>query len=510
MNAVAYCRVSTNKEEQLDSLASQRKFFAEYCRRNGYRLMKIYADEGKSGTKMKNRVQLLRLLSDAERGEFRLVLIKDVSRLARNTVDFLTSIRKMKFLGIKVVFVNYDQTSSDSSEFMLTMLSAIAQEESANTSRRVKFGKKQNAEKGRVPNIVYGYDKIPGDYFHLRINPIEAGVVRKIFQMYVGQELGAGKIAEVLNKEGFKTKRGCPFTQNAVQRILTNELYIGSVVNARQEVEDFLTGKRRSNNEKDWLRTNRPELRLIDDETFLKAGDIRNSRSRLFHSGFRLSERNLFSKLIRCGSCGASFRRQERTYKNTYIRWVCSGRNAKGAGYCPNKTALEEDTLLAAIRAYLSGFLQKRSSAPREILREFSRQFCQKDESATLEKELESLLVRAKKTRMRYLSMYEAEIITLEELRGKASELDLEISRLTNELGGVREETDTMGLAQTILAEILENAGEMISNQFLTSSVLHSLIESIEVDENQRVTVHLKSFHSPQRGKIVPITDDRT
>lgn len=170
VKVVAYCRVSTNKDEQLDSLESQQNFFTAYCKRNEYNLVNIYADEGKSGTKMKNRAQLLRLLSDANRQMFDIVLIKDVSRLARNVVDFLTSIRKMKSLGIKVIFVNYDQTSSDSSEFMLTLLSAIAQEESANTSKRVKFGKKQNAEQGRVPNIVYGYDKIPGDYFNSNIN----------------------------------------------------------------------------------------------------------------------------------------------------------------------------------------------------------------------------------------------------------------------------------------------------------------------------------------------------
>ena len=99
MKAVAYCRVSTNKDEQLDSLEAQQRFFAEYAVKNHFELVKIYADEGKSGTKMKNRTELLKMLSDASRGIFETVLIKDVSRLARNTVDFLTSIRKLKTLG---------------------------------------------------------------------------------------------------------------------------------------------------------------------------------------------------------------------------------------------------------------------------------------------------------------------------------------------------------------------------------------------------------------------------
>ena len=104
MKTVAYCRVSTNKEEQLDSMESQRSFFLEYAKRHDYNLIHIYADEGKSGTRIKNRLQLQQLLIDGKDNKFELVLIKDVSRLARNTVDFLTSIRKLKSYGVKVVF----------------------------------------------------------------------------------------------------------------------------------------------------------------------------------------------------------------------------------------------------------------------------------------------------------------------------------------------------------------------------------------------------------------------
>ena len=129
MRTAAYCRVSTNKAEQLDSYGAQQEFFKDYCQRHGFNLLRIYGDEGKSGTKIKNRKQLLELLSDAEQGLYDIVLIKDPSRLARNTVDFLTVVRKLKACGVQVTFVNYDLSSSESSEFMLTMLSAIAQEE---------------------------------------------------------------------------------------------------------------------------------------------------------------------------------------------------------------------------------------------------------------------------------------------------------------------------------------------------------------------------------------------
>ena len=235
LKTVAYCRVSTNKEEQLDSLERQRSFFLGYAKKHNYDLINIYADEGKSGTTMKKRLQLQQLLIDGRHNKFELVLIKDVSRLARNTVDFLTSIRELKSYGIKVVFVNYDQTSSDSSEFMLTMLSAIAQEESASISKRIKFGKRVNAEKGRVPNLCYGYDKIKGRYYELEINKKEAEVVSKIFEMYTEDLIGTNGIAKLLNQKGIKTKRNCQWTQTAVRRILSNEIFIGKVVNQKRK-----------------------------------------------------------------------------------------------------------------------------------------------------------------------------------------------------------------------------------------------------------------------------------
>ena len=128
------------------------------------------------------------------------------------------------------------------SDFALTIFGALAQEESANTSKRVKFGKKLNAEKRRVPNIVFGYDKTKGDYFNPSVNADEAEIVRRIFDMYVNQGYGSAKIAIMLNEEGIKTKRNCAWSQNAVSHILKNELYIGQIINVKEEVKDFLTG----------------------------------------------------------------------------------------------------------------------------------------------------------------------------------------------------------------------------------------------------------------------------
>ena len=131
MNIAAYCRVSTEKEDQLNSLEAQKTFFLEYTARSGDNLVKLYADEGLSGTKIKNRKQFLRMMADAELGLFDMVVVKDISRFARNTVDLLQNIRRLRELGIETQFLTANMTSMGNSEFILTVFGALAQEESA-------------------------------------------------------------------------------------------------------------------------------------------------------------------------------------------------------------------------------------------------------------------------------------------------------------------------------------------------------------------------------------------
>lgn len=269
MRAVAYCRVSTEKAAQLDSYAAQKEFFVLYCGHHGYDLVCIYGDEGKSGTRMASRPQLQSLLADAKLRKFDLVLVKDVSRLARNVVDLLVAIRTLKELNIPVFFVNADLSSSTGSEFILTILGAIAQEESANLSRRIKFGKQLSARKGRVPNRVYGYTRL--GLYNLEPNPSQAAVVRQIFYSYVDLGDSMEQIADRLNQKGLRTCRGKSFSTKAISRILHNPLYTGRIVCGKSEISDYLTGQRCVPPVEQQFTTYRPELRLISDELFFRA-----------------------------------------------------------------------------------------------------------------------------------------------------------------------------------------------------------------------------------------------
>ena len=493
MNIAAYCRVSTDKEDQLNSLEAQKEFFTEYTKRTGDNLIKLYADEGISGTKIKNRKEFLRMLADAEHGLFDMVVVKDISRFARNTVDLLQSVRKLKALGIETQFLTANMTSMGNSEFVLTIFGALAQEESANTSKRVKFGKKMNAEKGRVPNIVYGYDKTIGDYFNLSVNEEEAKVVRQIYKWYTEEGYGAAKIANMLNERGCKTKRGCNWSQNAICRILTNEIYTGQIINGKEEVADFLTGQRKEKDESEWMVVVRPELRMIEDEVFDRAQEILKGRHTSFHMTHeRQSNKHLFSTLIKCKDCGWSFRRTVRQYKNTYVRWVCSGHNGRGADSCPNAVTVDEEELIQALQEYFTDVLSKKKKVIDYVVKEFQRVYKAKDENLEYEKELTAELNRLRKAREKYMDMYTDDLISREELNEKIGGMRKEIERLENELKIVSYHLTKGEQLEAILSSTFKTMEDITDVHEMTNVQLKRLIKKIEVDKDGNVDIYLR------------------
>ena len=493
MNIAAYCRVSTDKSDQLNSLETQKEFFLEYTKRTGDNLIKLYADEGISGTKIKNRMEFQRMLADAEKGLFDMVVVKDISRFARNTVDLLQSVRKLKSLGIETQFLTANMTSMGNSEFVLTIFGALAQEESANTSKRIKFGKKMNAEKGRVPNIVFGYDKTIGDYFNLSINENEAMAIRQIFQWYTEEGYGGSKIANMLNERGIKTKRGNNWSQNSVCRILTNEIYTGKIINGKEEIADFLTGQRKEKDESEWLVTLRPELRIIEDEVFDKAQDILKGR----HDSFKItherqSNKYLFSTLIKCKECGWSFRRTVRQYKNTYVRWVCSGHNGKGADSCPNAVTVDEEELIQALQDYFEEILSKKKKVINCVIKEFQRVYKAKDENIEYEKQLNAELNKLRKSREKYMDMYTDDLISREELNEKIGGMRKEIERLENELKMVSYHLTKGEQLEAILNSTFKQLEYITDVHEMTNAQLKRLINKIEVDKDGNVDIYLR------------------
>lgn len=492
IRVAAYCRVSTDKEDQLSSLAMQKQFFEDYAMRNNYNLIELYTDEGISGTKLKNRKAFNRMMEDAKSDKFSIVFVKDISRFARNAVDFLQSIRELKALGIQCRFVNANLSTEDG-EFTLGILALMAQEESSNISKRVKFGKTKNAMNGKVPNLVYGYDKTPGELFTLSINLEEAATVKRIFNMYTSTGYGTNKIAQILNSEGLLTKRSCKWSQNAVSRILSNPIYVGKIVNGKEEVEDFLTGKRQKRDKDNWYISVNPKLAIISDEQFLEAQEILSSRHKSFKiTGKRQSSKYVFSTLIQCKNCGYSFRRIniERPSK-AYTKWVCSGTNSNGTDFCGNRTKIDESELIDALRDYIISIVYDKdkfiSNTKNEIIKKFNE-----NSPYVSTDNLKKELYRLQRAKSKQTEMFESDIININELKERTKNLNIDIEKCLNLLKSTQN-SDNESLLEKIITRHCGNINSTINKKFLNNLLLKKIIDHITVSDAGEIEVYFSS-----------------
>lgn len=497
MKIAAYCRVSTEKEAQIDSLEKQIEFFNEFTRKNGYELYKLYADEGISGKQIKHRKQFQQMMIDAKAEKFDKVVVKDVSRFARNTVDLLQSVRELKSYGVQVDFLNNGEVMEGGSEFILTILGAMAQQESANMSKRVKFGKDITAKKGRVPNLVFGYDKIPDERYTLKINEEEAKIVKEIFESYVYKGIGTTKIAWNLNDKGIRTKKTkSKWVQTSIVRMLKNPIYTGRVTNKKSEVTDFITGTRKELPEEEWIVVEKPEMRIISDELFNRAQELLEQRSNEFKlNNKREKTEYVFSTLIYCKHCGYSFRRIKRKYTADgpeYIRWVCSGRNSMGVNHCPNTTVIDEEELLNAIKIYLKSIIKNKKDFMKAVEKEFEkitklRENNERSEESLL-KEIEKVTVKKQK----YMEMFQNEIINIQELKKYTNPLNEDIARLERELKLITSEIKEKEVLEKELNKTIKTVDDILNNQTITNAMLKTIIDVIEVDSDSNVEVRLK------------------
>lgn len=365
--AACYCRVSTRKDDQLDSLEKQREFFQRFFDSNSdYCLYELYADEGISGKSLRNRAAFAKMLRDAQEGKFEAVFVKDVSRFARNVQDFYYALDLLEKHNVKVHFVTMNLKSEEASRFTLGLMALLAEDESQRLSVKVKFGKTVTARRGRVPNFVFGYERV--DNYTLKPHPQEADWVRRIFYLYTREGMGSARIAQWLNHMGVVSKRGSSgkWTQSTVVKLLRNPLYVGNVVNLRTEVQDFKTARRMEHPKEKWVTVRREDFRLIDQDVFNEAQNLLSSRADSFAGGRRQSNAYPLSNLLRCGEDDRSFRRLQRRGRSY---WVCSHRNANGAHICPNDWQVDEGEMHMLLLGWLRHILQREPKAVQSIVR---------------------------------------------------------------------------------------------------------------------------------------------
>ena len=359
----AYCRVSTDKEEQENSLENQIVYYKNKIDNTpNWTLVDIFADFGISGMNDKNRIEFQRMIEMCNKGKIDLIITKSISRFARNTVDCLTHVRKLKANNIGVIFEKEGINTLDAvSETFLTWFSAFAQAESESLSQNVTRGKRMGYKEGKFsfPAFLYGYDR--GDGINPVIIPEQATVIRRMFHMYLEGESIRG-IRKWLNENTVESPRGAnQWSESTVLGILKNEKYKGDVLLQKSYTVDYLTkttAKNKGEVAQYYIENNHEGI--VSREVFDMVQDEIQRRANLYGSKTptKYSSKYALTGKVICGECGAKYRRVTWSRNgNRRMVWRCIERLNNGRINCLNSpTILEEnlhETVLNSIKKYI-------------------------------------------------------------------------------------------------------------------------------------------------------------
>ena len=354
LRVCAYCRVSTGDEEQINSYESQKKYYDEKINSNSLWVFAgIYADEAITGTLDYKRNDFMRMITDAMEGKFDVIITKSISRFARNTLDTLKYVRRLKERNIAVIFEKENiNTLEMSGEFLLTILSSIAQQESESISGNVKLGLKMKKERGEIVGFKHclGYD-YDNDSHEIKIQQDEAEIVRHIFNRYC-EGAGSTIIARELTEAGYvPPKGGEKWADSTIRGIIKNEKYKGDVLQGKTFTIDPITHKRMINKgEEDKYYIENNHEAIVSAEVYEKAQSILEKRSGAIETGRRkgnYSRKYTFSSRVFCGFCGSVFVRRN-LYNNTNHEtkvWQCMSYVKNGKKFCPETKAIRENVI---------------------------------------------------------------------------------------------------------------------------------------------------------------------
>ena len=300
----AYCRVSTDSKDQLNSYRTQIGYYTNFIAQHpGWELVDIYADEGITGTSLEKRDEFKRMLQDCRAGKITRILVKSVSRFARNTLELIETTRELKDLGVVVVFEEQGiDTAQMLGEMQLTLLAMAAQEESTSISKNMKWSIQKRMDAGTYlgNTAPYGYRLEEGQ---LKIEETEAAVVRRIFEMRLSG-MGQVAITQELNRQGIQPRDGKPWTVYRVRYILSNERYIGDSLFQKKYIADPLSHKSvRNHGERDQYYIHNTHEGIISRETFQKVQESFQSRT-----SPQKKKPHLFVHRIQCPQCGCHYR----------------------------------------------------------------------------------------------------------------------------------------------------------------------------------------------------------
>lgn len=510
----AYCRVSTDKTDQANSLESQQQFFNEYIKRNPlWELYDIYVDDGISGTNTKKRASFNQMIDDAKNGKFDLIITKEISRFARNILDSIGYTRELKALGIGVIFLNDSINTLDAdAEMRLAFLSTMAQEESRKTSERVKWGLRRQMEKGVVlGRDMLGYDVRDG---RLIINEEGAETVRLIYHKFLDEGKGTHRIAKELREEGVKTStRMKDWSYTVILRILRNEKYCGDLVQQKTYTPDYLTHqKKRNYGEVETITIKNHHEPIISRERF-EAIQRELERRRPSDSTVKaFANRYALSGKIVCGECGAGFvRRQKKRKDDTMnVKWVCAESQKNGGKHkekdgtvvgCTTNSVNDRD-IKEILKIVVADTMLSRANIINTLLQTVEsvvKSVSDNDNTVHFQNEIAKCEDKKKKLLDMCLNGY----IEAKEYREACDDLANQITDLEQKLIKEQNNQQMISDKEKILSDIKEYVNAISTGEEWNDTFYRNIVDKIVVYKDRKMDIHLKMIPEKWQGKIL-------
>jgi len=503
LRAAAYCRVSTDDEEQKTSYEAQIGYYTEKINQNPeWQMAGIFADEGISGTQAKKRPEFLKMIRLCRQRKIDIILTKSLSRFARNTVDSLKYIRELRELGIAVISEKENiNTLTAESEMLITIMSCFAQAESESISKNVSWGVRQSFKNGNVPMQyarLLGYRK--GKNGVPEIVPDEAEIVREIYRCYL-DGMSMNLIADKLNAKGLTTKgNGSPYRKAVIQRILTNEKYTGDALLQKTYVTDCITKKTRKNNGElpMYLVKNHHEP-IISRADFNRVQEemARRSAKRAIADKLTKTEQGKYSakyalsELLICGECGEHYRRVTWTAKGfKEIKWRCVSRIQYGKKKCHSSPTVDEQALHRTIVNAINEFCTVKDDVAK-ALRESITEVLDPNQNGS---------VLAAQQRIDELARNIDELIKLATMPETAESAMSDIAKFSEEMKTLREFIENEKTKQAMTqhgSDELNRVLEQLEHEEFTLTeyddvVTRQLIEKITVESKDIITIRFK------------------
>ena len=501
-----YARVSTDKDEQLNSLENQVQYYTELIQsKPNWTYVEGYVDEGISGTSTKKRDSFNRMIADAKAGCFDFIITKEISRFSRSTLDSIQYTQELLEHDVGVLFQNDNINTLDSdSEFRLVVMAGVAQDEVRKLSERLKFGFRQAIKNGHVlgNDKLWGYDKKD---CVLTINEEEAQVVRRIFDLYANQQMGIRRISQTLYDEGFTSRKGNAFNVLTIRHILCNPKYKGWYCANKSQTVDYRSKRKVFLEESEWVMYPDPSIpAIVSEELWDRANALYKRRSEQMMSNQSAAEfhnRYPYSGKIICEEHGTSFHRQVlKSAKGEKEVWQCRVYRNRGRAACsaPQLRTTELDQIMARIFDQLAQDKQAIVDAVVKVIQSVPDEHDYGRDVLRIEEDLSAL--NAKKDRLLEMSM--AEAITIEEFKHRNDNFNEQIKTLEERLEFVKTEAQKSKRSIEQLEQIRAALEQELSfengiNSTLVTTILdHIMVKKGSTKEEVHLDVHLK-FGAP-------------